>query len=127
MSKNRIDLILCVLVLSPDLTGLDCGNDRVNKSETLSVRFLNDILIGQVDIALMIGSFLLLSVKSGSCFDNSLKTVAGGGSGVKYGAAELLGQLLDIDLGALLLIYIVLVQCNDNGNTELEQLGGEEQ
>lgn len=77
MSKNRIDLILCVLVLSPNLTGLDCGNDRVNESETLSVRFLNDILIGQIDITLMIGSFLLLSVKSSSRCNNILKTVTG--------------------------------------------------
>ena len=56
-----------------------------------------------------------------------LQTVSGGGNGVDNRAAELVGQNLGINLIALLIVDIALVQGNDHGNAQLQQLRGKEQ
>ena len=127
VGQNCIDLILEILVLGQYLAGLDLGNNLVDKLKTLAVSSLDGGLAGQIHIALVVGSLLSLAVQCGSSLHNFLQAFATGGSGVDHRAAQLLRQCLYIDLGLLLLVDVVLVQSDNNGDAQLQQLGGEEQ
>ena len=124
---NSIDLILRISFIRMYFTLLYFAYDLVYECETLSVLCVNSFFIVQVDFCLQVRSLLTLAVFCNSRLDNVLQTLVVRGNRLDNRAAQLLGQLIHIDLCVLLFIDVALVERNDYRNSQFQKLCCEEQ
>ena len=75
----------------------------------------------------MIGSGLSLAHGCSGSFHNGLETFRGCCGGVDDGTAQLGGKGVGVDLIALLVVEVALVQCNHYGHAKFQKLRGKEQ
>ena len=127
MGQDSIDFILEILIPGQNLAGFHLRNDLVNKLESCPVRSLNGFPAAQVHIPLGVGSGLNLAHQRSGGLDNIGKALSVGGYGFDYRAAQLFGKQNLVDVGALLFVDVCLVQGDNHGDAQLQQLGGEEE
>ena len=127
VGQHSVDLVAEVVVACAGLALFDLLYDVVDKFETLAVGGHDGFLARQVNVTLYVRRLLRLGCLGDSHVDHSLEAFAGGGDGIYNRTAELCGQRGGINLVALFVVYVALVQRHDHRHTELEQLSGEEQ
>ncbi len=127
MGHNGVDPVLCVPVGGADAALLHLFDDGVDKGKAGAVRRLNGFPAGHVHVALDIGGLLRLPCPVYRRFDNLRQALAAGGNGVHHRAAQRRRQGCVVNPGFLLFVHVRLVQRNDHGNPQFQQLGGEEE
>ena len=129
MGQDGVDLILEIVILGQDFAGLDLLDDIVDENEAGAVSSLNGGLAGQVDVALGVGSGLTFASEGNGSPDHLGQAVvtAGVGNGLDDGAAQSGGKSGGVDLCVLRGVDVGLVQGDDHGDAQFQQLGGEEE
>ena len=83
----------------------------------------------KVDLSLKIRCLLDSSLKGNCLFDDSLEiaVLSIGRNRLDNWAVKLSAELVNVDLRSFLCVYVALIECDYNGNAQLQKLSGEEQ
>ena len=123
----KVSVVSQGLVLGEDLPLLHLGDQGIDKRETLTVGFLHNFLVSQINVALDIRSSLDFTALCNSGIHYGLQPFRGGGDGFHHGTAQFGGERRYINDGLLFCIDIALVQGDHHGDAQFQQLSREEQ
>ena len=127
VGEDSVDGIAGAFVTGENFPLLHLRDQLIHKGKSLAVRLFHDFFVGQINIALGIGSLLLLTLQGHGGIHHGLQAVGGNGYRFQNRAAQLGSQTGSIDGRLLFGIDIALIQCHNDRDAQFQQLGGKKQ